>query len=299
MLIDFRSIHAEHLVAKRTASGYRYTPANPDMPAKGKYLAAHQVFSNNGLNVALYIRHDVNSTGECTAAHAALRLTFTHKICGKYLLNDDPNKLSLNLGPGAVRELYGWLSGEQSRFYNEIVRAGAATKTLQGFSLEDGQFSKMISAKECGQDGADPLDINVGLSEDDQLHLQFYCLGLIKLLYPTFSDVAIQGLLSKRKASAPSSAHIIPVSHAKPSSESVLPHTPSPPRDRDDQDPSSLEKCRKAIFAVGVRRWRGSRDVIEFIQETASIEVMDTLIREGNAGDFSGWDRIAATYNRS
>ena len=299
MLIDFKGIHAEHLVPKRSGREFRFTPANPDMPAKGKYLAAHQVFSNNGLNCAIYVRNDVNSAGVCTAVHSALRLTFTHKNSGKYLLNDDPEKLSLNLGPGAVRELYRWLSDEQPRCDYEVVRAGSAPKTLKGFTLLDGQFRKMISALECGQDGTDPVDIRVGLSEDDVLHLQFYCLGLIKLLYPTFSDVAIQGLLSKHPTSAPCSPPDSPISHAKPPIDPQVPYQPSPKRDLEDGDPSALERCRKAIFAVGVRRWKGSRDVIEFIQDTATIESMDTLIREGNAGDFSGWDRIASTYNRS
>ncbi|WP_183130875.1 hypothetical protein [Pseudomonas aeruginosa] len=77
MLIDFKAEHTQYLKGRPSDSGWVYTPANPKMPAKGKYLAAHQVFSNNALNAAIYIRNDVNSAGEAISVHTALRLTFS------------------------------------------------------------------------------------------------------------------------------------------------------------------------------------------------------------------------------
>ncbi|GLE95209.1 hypothetical protein [Pseudomonas aeruginosa] len=67
----------------------------------------------------------------------------------------------------------------------------------------------------------------------------------------------------------------------------------------DEPDPVRLERCRKAIYAVGMQRWKGSRDVIEFIQDSAPIAQMDRLIKDGNAGEFTEWNRIADMFKNS
>ncbi len=301
MLIDFKAEHIQYLKGRPSDSGWVYTPANPKMPAKGKYLAAHQVFSNNALNAAIYIRNDVNSAGEAISVHTALRLTFSHKAKGRYLLNDDPDKLSLNLGLGAVRELYRWLSEQQPRLEYEIVRASASPKRLQGFTLQDGQFARMLTATEFDSEAVGTLTIQVGLSDDDVIHLQFYCLGYAKLIYPTFTDVAILQLLKAPASSTNLASNPFPVSHAKSDNLAAPQRTQDDDRGmaEDEPDPVRLERCRKAIYAVGMQRWKGSRDVIEFIQDSAPIAQMDRLIKDGNAGEFTEWNRIADMFKNS
>lgn len=302
MLIDLKKAHTDYLVARPDNGNWVYTPANQKMPAKGKYLAAHQVFSNNALNVAIYIRNDVNAAGKAVAVHTALRLTFSRKERSRYLLNDDPGKLSLNLGLGAVRELYRWITGQQARLDYEVVRAASSPKQLQGFSLQDGQFPWMITATEFNQEQSGSLTIQVGLSDEDLIHLQFYCLAYAKLLYPTFTDVAILELFKLNSGGQVHAQSQIPVPHAKPEQPAEPRQVPrsqphQPPADM--QDPPALERCRKAIFAVGMQRWGGSRDVIEFIQDSAPAEQMDRLIKDGNAGDFSEWNRIAEMFQNA
>ncbi|MNG16745.1 hypothetical protein D3C84_1006830 [compost metagenome] len=59
----------------------------------------------------------------------------------------------------------------------------------------------------------------------------------------------------------------------------------------------SILKQQKAIYAVAMQKWpKKNLATIEYIQEVATPEAMDRLIKAGNAGDFSEWDKIAAPF---
>jgi hypothetical protein len=59
------------------------------------------------------------------------------------------------------------------------------------------------------------------------------------------------------------------------------------------KDGPDIDRTKKAVFAVGKNQWP-AKDIqtIQYIQESSDIASMDRLIKAGNAGDFTEWDKI-------
>lgn len=309
MLIDFADAHRQYLVGFAGDNGWEFTPVNPSNHEAGRYFASHQIFSSHALGLALCIRNGVSREGVATSASAGLKLSFSHRHRGNYLLNKDQNKITLTLGINGAGSLYSWLRGRSPTFNHEIVRPNAPPKLLTGFELKGGQFDKIIRATQYGDTGEATL-IEVGLSQEHIFHLQMYCIGLGRLLYPSISDAAIM-------------EHLVCMTGVPP--EAGTPDAEPPSARAEDPGnallggqsadyesvggqallaPSStdagLARQRKAIYAVGVSKWPAKRkDVITYIQDSGTPDGLNRLIQEGNAGDFSGWDRLAQLFDNS
>lgn len=312
MLIDFAQAHAKWLVGKSENIRWVFEPVNLQNPLAGKHLASHQIFSNNALGVAVYLRNEIADDGKAVAVFSALKLSFSHKAGARYLLNNDPEKVSLSLDIGGVRQLYTWLQGSTDTFRVEIARKGAPPKAIYGFRLKGGQFSRVLKASAtlgCGKQ----VIVDVGLGYGDLFALSMYCVGFAKLLYPAIDSQVIERLLTipgesvglKHSESEP---ELFP--HAKTFSVDDLPTMPSPEHSQPLEamrntrglelravatpPDAGLIRAQKAIFAVGINKWpQKCRSVIEYIQSGATLEAMDRLIKAGNAGDFTEWNRIA------
>lgn len=294
MLIDFDTVHRTYLKGSMVDGAWSFNPVNPAKPRTGRHLSTYQVFSNAGLGVALYMRNDFEGT-RAIKVHVGLKLVFSRKAKGKFLLQDDAQKISLTLDMGGVRALYAWLAGDTGSFSYEIIRPDAPKKQVTGFET-DLEFPLSIRAFENDSDGCD-RSILVGLADADIFHLQLHCLGLAKLLYPSLSDTALLAHMKPRLRAAPSLA----ASTATPSEANLPPgalecSTEAPvdskPLSAVSLQDYDLEKSKKAVYAVGKNRWpRKDIDTIEHIQNGPA-DAMDRFVKAGNAGDFSEWDRI-------
>ncbi|WP_409287007.1 hypothetical protein [Pseudomonas guariconensis] len=296
MLVNFEEFHQRYFQGRKCNDIWIFESVNPERPKAGVQLSTHQVFSSSGaLAVALYVRNEINAAGAAIRVHAGLKLQFTRKVDGTYLLHRDPERISVVLDIGDVQKLYSWLSGNQSRLYVEAIRPGRARKNLRGFE-SDQAFALALKADEF--DGAGGIrSILIGLSEADVFHLQMHCVGLAKLLYPSLSDTVVLAHLQPRKARTEYHCS------AERSGAKVDGDRPSQagPIDAIRHGASaspSLEKRRKAVYAVGMNKWP-RRDIatIEEIQAGPE-EAMDRLVKAGNAGDFVEWDRIFSLVHR-
>lgn len=271
-----------------------FTPVNPAKPRTGRHLSTHQVFSNAGLGVALYLRNDFDGA-RAIKVHVGLKLVFSRKVKGRFLLQDDSQKISLTLDMGGVRALYAWLAGDTPDFSYEIIRPDAPKKTLTGFET-DLEFPLSMRAFENDSDGS-TRSILVGLADTDIFHMQLHCLGLAKLLYPSLSDIALLAHMKPRSTSAPSDiATIDASSRAMMAAETPerLAQAPSVFSSADSEATLEfdIEKTKKAVFAVGKNRWpRKDISTIEHIQNGPA-DAMDRFVKAGNAGDFTEWDKV-------
>lgn len=296
MLIDFESVHRTYLKGSMDEGGWSFTPVNPAKPRTGKHLSTHQVFSNAGLGVALYLRNDFEA-GRAIKVHVGLKLVFSRKVKGTFLLQDDMQKISLTLDMGGVRSLYAWLAGDTPNFAYEIIRPNAPKKQVTGFET-DLEYPLSIRALENDSEGS-ARSILVGLSDTDIFHLQLHCLGLAKLLYPSLSDTALLAHMKPRlKATNSCTSTIVTHSQANvmfgaPERPAELPMEVSP-AGGEGLLALDLEKAKKAVYAVGKSRWpRKDIVTIEHIQN-GPVDAMDRFVKAGNAGDFTEWDKIYA-----
>ncbi|WP_439126013.1 MAG: hypothetical protein ACNJA3_29355 (plasmid) [Pseudomonas rhizophila] len=301
MLIDFETVHRTYLKGSMDEAGWSFTPVNPTKPRAGRHLSTHQVFSNAGLGVALYLRNDFEA-GRAIKVHVGLKLVFSRKVNGKFLLQDDMQKISLTLDMGGVRSLYAWLAGDIPNFAYEIIRPEAPKKQVAGFET-DLEFPLSIRAFENETDGS-ARSILVGLADTDIFHLQLHCLGLAKLLYPSLSDTALLAHMKPRvKASTSCTSTIGTPSHVKevpePSESPAEAPLDSIPANGDGLLEFDVEKAKKAVFAVGKNRWpRKDIGTIEHIQN-GPVSAMDRFVKAGNAGDFTEWDKIYGLLHSS
>lgn len=287
--IEFEAEHDRYLVGWSNAGKFIFNRVS-DNPKAGRHLSTHQVFSNNGLLLAIYLRNDVDFDGHAVKVYAGLKLLFTHKVQGDYLLHNDKSRINLSLDLGGAKALYGWLKGWTQELKYELPRAGAAPRQLSGFDAGN-QFILMLRATEYRDTGNRMID--VGLSDEDIFHLELYCLALGRLHYPSFSDAAVSDAMRPRAATSYRSAN--QVNDPKPDVPQAPPAGPQAPEivsAPSDARPLDIHSCRTAIYAVGMKRWP-RRDIatIKRIQEQ-TVEVMDRLVKSGNAGDFAEWDRI-------
>ncbi|KPC02175.1 hypothetical protein QO021_29365 (plasmid) [Pseudomonas amygdali pv. lachrymans] len=294
MLIDFETVHRTYLKGCMDGGVWSFTPVNPAKPRTGKHLSTHQVFSNAGLGVALYLRNDFEGT-RAIKVHAGLKLVFSRKVKGKFLLHEDGQKISLTLDMGGVRGLYAWLAGDTPHFSYEIIRPDAPKKQLSGFEA-DLEFPLSMRAFENDSDGS-ARSILVGLSDADIFHLQLHCLGLAKLLYPSLSDTALLAHMKPRLKAAPSctptNASPDPDNMGSgPTERPAEAHDPAIPASGEALPDLDPEQAKRAVFAVGKNRWpRKDIGTIEQIQN-GPVEAMDRFVKAGNAGDFTEWDKI-------
>lgn len=315
MLVDFAAYHDRHLVSRRVGDQWLYEPVNPRNPLSGTHLASHQIFSNHGLGVALYVRNQLDEECRSVGVFVALKLSFSRKVKGTYLLSKDEGHVSVALDIHGVRHLYTWVTGKQLTFRTDIVKPGATPKTVTGYRMQSGQFPHAL--KVSGQSAAgDQVIIDVGLSDGDLFTLAMFCIGFCRLLYPAIEGSVIERLLAiPQVVASPVQGQGEGSTHEKFAHAQTF--EPSNNQSESDRQPSytaktpqSLEqrpdemvptpdmlKQQKAIFAVGMSKWpQKNRAAIEYIQEVATPEAMDRLIKAGNAYDFSEWDKIAEPF---
>lgn len=311
MLVDFAEFHAKHLVVRRVGEAWLYEPVNPRNPHSGKHLASHQIFSNNAMGVALYVRNQLDSNFNAVGVFTALKLSFSRKIDGNYLLAKDDNHISVALDIHGVRQLYTWVTGNQLTFRTEVIKPGSKTKALIGYRMQSGQFPHALKVLGESSTGTQVI-IDVGLSDGDLFTLAMFCIGFCKLLYPVIDGSVIERLLAIPLVS------VVPEEgggnekfvHAQafeqapswqPTNIAQSNSAKAAPRLEQRPDEMTLTAAilnqQKAIFAVGMQKWpQKNRATIEYIQEVATPEAMDRLIKAGNAHDFSEWDRIAKLF---
>ncbi|MHC5195122.1 hypothetical protein ACYSUW_15305 [Pseudomonas frederiksbergensis] len=297
MLIDFAAAHEQYLKGRLEDGVWVYNAVNPSKPESGIHLSTHQVFSNAGLGVALYIRNEVDEASRAVKAHSGLKLVFSHKVHGRYLLAKDKDRISLTLDIGACRHLYAWLIGAQPGFTHDLVRSGANPRQISGFET-DRAFPLTLRATEFSP-GEGHRQIDVGLSDTDIFHIQMHCVALARLLYPAMSDTALVHHMLPRKAPARAvvsglnEAEATDTDHGQFIQEPTAPSMPTQPAPI--VTAPDVARIKKAVFGVGKNQWP-EKDIqtIQYIQENSTVEAMDRLIKAGNSGDFTEWDRIHA-----
>jgi hypothetical protein len=297
LLIDFAAEHEQYLKGRLEDGVWVFNAVNPLKPVSGIHLSTYQVFSNGGLGVALYIRNEVDEAGRAVKVHSGLKLVFSHKVNGRYLLAKDENRISLTLDIGACRYLYAWLTGSQPGFMYDLVRSGANPRQISGFET-DRAFPLTLRATEFSPNEGH-RKIDVGLSDTDIFHMQMHCVALAKLLYPAISDTALVHHMLPRNAAARAGqnkpAEIESPGHhpAQTSPEPTAPSVPVPPAAAAALP--DIAKIKKAVFGVGKNQW-AVKDIqtIKYIQDNSTVEAMDRLIKAGNSGDFTEWDKIHA-----
>lgn len=277
VLIDFVETHRKYLQGEMTPLGWSFEPIHPARNASAVYLSNYTAFSTNALLVAISVRNDFNEHGLAVKAHAGLIMVFSRKVDGAYLLSKDPERISITLDMGGVRSLYAWLAGREASFVYESLRPGAPRKLIEGTEGAVGSDLQLSAEDYLGQKVRGR--ISLFLSATDIFHIQMHCLGLAKLLYPSISDSALIEHLIPRPN------HLVP------------PPTPAQnaaPLDGPTAEAGtySIQERRRAVYAVGMNKWpKRNVETIEHIQQSSEA-IMDSLIRAGNAGDFSGWDRL-------
>lgn len=277
VLIDFIDTHRRFLQGGITPLGWGFEPIHPERRTSAVFLSQYTAFSTNAVLVAISIRNEFNEHGLAIKAHAGLKLVFSRRVDGVYLLSKDLSRISITLDMGGVRSLYAWLLGRESSFSYESLRQGAPRKVIEGSQGSAGGKILLSAADYIGQKIRG--HIQVCLSETDIFHFQLHCLGLAKLLYPSISDSAlIEHLTPRSRQSEPPQA---PTTDSHPLDEASAPN-----------GTYTIAERRRAVYAVGVRKWP-KRDLptIEHIQQSSE-QVMDTFIKAGNAGDFKEWDRL-------
>ena len=309
MLIDFSGFHARHLVSRREGHQWLYEPVNPQNPYSGKHLSSHQIFSNNALGIALYVRNQFNPADQAVGVFTALKLSFSRKVDGTYLLTKDEQHTSISLDIHGVRQLFTWVQGKRQTFKAEIVKPGSHPKSVSGYRMEAGQFPHALKLIGNTPQGVQVV-IDVGLSDGDLFTLAMYCISYCMLLYPSIDGSVIERLLVIPNVKAGEGVHNTKeFAHAQTIDSEPEVHLDAIPKPSvntrmafeqrpADQLPSTeIKRQQKAVYAVGMSKWpQRNRATIEFIQETATQEAMDRLIKAGNAGDFSEWDKIAQPF---
>lgn len=308
VLIDFEGFHAKHMVSKAVGNQWLYEPVNPRNPFSGKHLSTHQIFSNAALGVALYVRNRFDHDDQAIGVFAALKLSFSRKVDGRYLLAKDEQCTSISLDIHGVRQLFTWVQGKHQSFHAEIVKPGSHPKSVSGYRMESGQFPHALKVIGHTTNG-DRVSIDVGLSDGDLFTLSMYCVAYCKLLYPSIDASVIERLLvipEIRAGEGNQMAERFAHAQTSDSAEDFQDETHSKPsgngqileqRASDQLPNAEIKKQQKAIYAVGMSKWpQRNIATIEFIQESATQAAMDRLIKAGNAGDFSEWDKIAQPF---
>lgn len=301
MNLNFEQLHREFLTGRNGPSGWHFTPANSTRPGADYYVASHQIFSNNALNVSLLIRNTMDGKGIVTGASPLLALALSSKVDGKYPLSKDPNKIVFPVSLDQAIEMYAFLCGDAEGLSIEAVRPGIPPKLLNGYqATHSGVFRFILKAHTTEPDNG-YQQVDIALTAEHVFHLQAFMLALGALVYPWMSlemisqlylSAAGQGAIKapRSEQQAPRLAKPNDPSAGQPNVTGQDEHVVQAPNDEKD-----IERVSKAVFGVGINKWPAKRrDVIRYIQETASVEQMDRLIKAGNRGDFTEWNNIAS-----
>ncbi|MPQ69286.1 hypothetical protein [Pseudomonas sp. MWU12-2323] len=305
MLIDFEDLHRSYLVSRNIDGRWLYTPTNVESPQTGFFPSTHQVFSNHGLQIALYLYNPVSSTDRppdrnlCTGVRHCLYLNFTHRVNGKYRLNDD-HRVAINLDLGVAGDLYGLAQGHRDSFSYKAIRSGKTPKRLYGTAFyRDGRRYVALRA-ESSKSGVS-IKIEVELDRAALIALAAHCLAYGKLLYPSFSDSVVQTLLSDPalgiREGAESQSTPTPLLDTPTSSNQQEPRrdefracAENNP-DQPSQKAILPERLRRVIWAIGNRKWTKMRlDALQAIQAIEDQERAQVMIDEANQGNFKSWD---------
>lgn len=292
MLIDFEDVHRTYLVGKSLQSVWQFTPTNPSDPRKGMIVCSHTVFSNHALQVAIHLYNRVGESGKCTSVSHCLLLCFSHKVDGRYPLNNDEERVTFHLDLGVASELYALATGHSDAYTYRAVRKGRAPKTIEGSVFyRDG--SRGVRLRAVGVTERRNVSLDVELDRADQIALAAHCLGYGRLLYPSFSDVAVQDLLTpanpKVRACAENSTDDRYENTAHPNAH---PASADPPSQRSvNPSTTDLGKLRRVIWAIGNQKWQGMQlDALQRIQKEENAGLLQALINEANDNNFAGWD---------
>lgn len=297
MLIDFERLHRTYLIGRSENGSWRFTAANATEPRKGIYLSSHQVFSNQALQIALSLYNSTDEAGQCVGVSHCLFLLFTRKQDGRYLLSSDPNRLGFHLDIGVAGELYSLAVGQTSSMSYRAVRAGKAPKSISGSAIyRDG--SRVIVLRADSARAGHPISIEIEMDRAASIALAAYCIGYGRFLYPSFSDVAVQSLLSTPTPNFRACAENFtpsPVSGDEPSVPLAQPGTSSWNQNGAAFAKSDIAKLRKAVWAIGNQKWpKMELSALQAIQRLDDASVLQSLIDSGNDGNFKAWDSYLA-----
>jgi hypothetical protein len=272
VLIDFEELHRSYLVGRSIDGKWQHLPINQENPQTGSFPSTHQVFSNNGLQIALFIYNRLNPADQrlCTSVSHCLYLNFSHRVGGAYLLNKDELRLTFNLDLGVAGDLYGLAQGHTDSFSYSAVRSGKAPKRLIGSAfLKDGK--RHISLRAESIKSGSQIMIDVELDRAALIALAAHCVGYGKLLYPSLSDSVIQTLLSESPGNFRACAE--------------NPNVEQPSK------PQLPERLRRVIWAIGNKKWTSMTvEALQKIQEIEDPERAQAMIDEANQGNFRSWD---------
>ena len=280
MLIDFEELHRTYMIGRPVQGVWQYLPTNEKAPRSGFFPSSHQVFSNNALQIAVYLYNSVSDAGICTGVSHCLYLNFTHKDGSSYLLNNDKSRLAFNLDLGLAGELYSLAIGLVDEFKYRVVRSRKTPKSIHGAALaKDGRRIVCLMA-EGSKDGT-PIRIEVDLDKADLIALAAHCIAYGRMLYPSLSDTAVQSLLAAASSNSRACAENGQAGMASSTPSEAVQPASSP----------ELSRHRRAIWAIGNQKWPSKNiEALQRIQAIDSAAKLQALIDEANNGDFRTWD---------
>lgn len=294
MLIDFKELHARHLIAVQNNDRFLYHPANPSNPSVGIFPSSQQLFSNHGLQVGIYLynpKPGIKPDGACSSVSHCVYLNFTHKVDGRYLLNNDTDRIAFQLDLGIAKELYQFASGIRNDFEYRAVRQGRAPKRLRGYVEERDEGAVAIIEAENVNDNGRNL-IRFELTGTAEMAIAAHVLGYARLLYPSISDVSLVAMLTTSRSRAIAGATM----ESRLPFEAASSHTSEPEsracagRENVSHTKPTNSKLARVIWAIGNQKWASMRlDALQMIQAEPE-DRLRTLIDEANNGDFSSWD---------
>ncbi len=291
MLVDFAEIHKTFLVPRQTEHGWVYAASNAESPKKGFFPSTHQIFSNHALQIAIYIYNNSSNAGRCDSVSHCLYLNFTRKAIGKYLLNNDPDRVTFNLDVGIAMSLYRFVVGLSDVFTYSAIRSGKAPKQLKGYAdYCDGERSLVLVA-ETVKDGQ-ASRVEVELSNASRIAIAAHAIGYGKLLYPALADTVIQGMFSTPDLARPASTCVERDASGDEQGESTE-HSKSRACAENSARPAvdPRQKLTRVVWAIGNQKWPRMRiDALKKIQTIDDLQTLQSLVDEANRGDFTNWD---------
>lgn len=286
VLIDFEGAHRTYLVGRPEGHKWVFNPTNADDPKKGIMLSSHTVFSNNALQLSLHLYNRLDQQGSCVGVAHCLLLCFSHKQEGSYPLNSDPRRITFHLDLGIAAELYGVAMGRNVDWTHRLVRQGRAAKTICGKSeTRDGKTVLKLQANTSVN--SQNVTCQVEMSKADAFALAAHCVAYGRLLYPSMSDVAIQAMLRDVGGNSRACAELGTV--VDPTADKS--RTPAQAASKRSIASADVAKLGKVIWAIGNQKWGNMEiEALKRIQQIGDPAVLQGLINDANAGDFTRWD---------
>ncbi|HEJ4408091.1 TPA: hypothetical protein SL557_000375 [Pseudomonas aeruginosa] len=289
MLIDFEKTHRSYLVGSMVDNVWQFKPTNEHEPRTGFFPASHQIFSNSALQVALHLYNNINERGQCVGVSHCLYLNFTRKIDGVYKLNNDPGRVAFRLDLGVASDLYGFVTGAADDFIYRVVRTGRPPKSIQGSSIwRDGTRIAVLR----GEDGRkEAASIEVDLDRAAQIAIAAFCIAYARLLYPSLGEAAVTAFMSPPPKTRACAEKSVSADLLAGETASASKQVESAQSLDDAATTQTLRRLRKAIWAIGNQKWPGmTLKALQAIQAVNDPDRLQTLVDQGNAGDFAAWN---------